>query len=62
MVTLVGERFRTSGAGVCQVAGNDLLRITDALHLSAASETGFREIYSNGAKLLSAAPYSGFVA
>jgi predicted nucleic acid-binding protein len=35
------------------------LRATDALHLSTASESGFREIHSNDLKLLSAVPHFG---
>jgi predicted nucleic acid-binding protein len=35
------------------------LRAADALHLSTASENGFREIHSNDAKMLRAAPRFG---
>jgi predicted nucleic acid-binding protein len=52
MIAALGERFRARGANVCQFAA-------DALHLSTASENGFREIHSNDAKMLRAAPHFG---
>lgn len=39
--------------------GTVFVRAADAMHLSAAAENGFREIYSNDVNLLGVAPHFG---
>jgi len=41
------------------LSGTVFVRAADAMHLSAAAENGFREIYSNDVNLLGAAPNFG---
>jgi len=53
---LVLERIELAYA---KLPATTLLRAADALHLSAAAENGFREIYSNHPKLLAAAAHFG---
>jgi predicted nucleic acid-binding protein len=53
---LVLERIELAYANL---PATTFLRAADALHLSAAAENGFREIYSNDPKLLAAAAHFG---
>jgi predicted nucleic acid-binding protein len=52
----VFDRLHAAFAGLPATV---FLRAADAMHLSAAAENGFREIYSNDANLLGAASHFG---
>jgi predicted nucleic acid-binding protein len=51
--------FERVELGYARLPETIFLRAADALHLSTASENGFRDVHSNDAKLLSAAPHFG---
>jgi len=53
---LVLERLELAYA---KLSATTFLRAADALHLSAAAENGFPEVYSNDPKLLTAAAHFG---
>lgn len=58
-VPLTSELLETAYSAYKTLPANYFLRSADCLHLCAAAEAGFKEIYSNDRHLLSAAPHFG---